>query len=60
MPPVSFFLFAFVCLALSCFVCLLFVVWVSGFGNVCLKIGRVRFPGEVGELSPFGGVPYLR
>ena len=23
-------------------------------------VGRVRFPGEVGELAPYGGAPYLR
>ncbi len=24
------------------------------------QVGRVRFPGEVGELAPYGGAPYLR
>ena len=24
------------------------------------QVGRVRFPGEVGELAPYGGAPFLR
>lgn len=44
---------------LFCFVvCLVFVC--CGNGNFCLKVGRVRFPGDFGELAPFGGTPYLR
>ena len=31
-----------------------------GLGNIWLQVGSLRFPGEVGELTPLGGVPYLR
>ena len=58
---------------LSCVWCLvslvgaLHIVLVS-FRFVCVcvfvqflhEVGGVRFPGEVGELAPYGGAPYLR
>ena len=45
----------------SVFVCIIVLLCVGfGFWEFLLQVGRVRFPGEVGELAPLGGVPYLR
>ena len=38
------------------FVC----VSVCVFVQFLHEVGGVRFPGEVGELAPYGGAPYLR
>ena len=45
-----------VCLFLFCPVFVL--CWVLGW-EFLFMVGRVRFPGEVGELAPYGGAPYL-
>ena len=39
------------------FIVLMFIVLLF-VSNFC-KVGGVRFPGEVGELAAFAGVPYL-
>ena len=45
-------------LCLSLFVLSCVCTWVLGW-EFLFMVGRVRFPGEVGELAPYGGAPYL-
>ena len=42
-------------------VCVFLLYCVGVWGLEFLgQVGRVRFPGEVSELAPYGGAPYLR
>ena len=41
-------------------VCVSVCVFVQFSVQFLLQVGRVRFPGEVGELAPYGGAPFLR
>ena len=41
-------------------VCVPVCVFVQFSVQFLYQVGRVRFPGEVGELAPYGGAPYLR
>ena len=41
-------------------VCVPVCVFVQFSVQFLHQVGRVRFPGEVGELAPYGGAPYLR
>lgn len=49
------------CNRLVCIVCPVVFVMCVGFWvwEFLKKVGRIRFPGEVGELATFVGVPYL-